>query len=94
MGVGIRLFPVTHVAFLGIALFVVLLCPVGCEPLGFGFIFCSVLVWFVCIWMCTTVRRWVLVGHDARGWEGHVDARWRLRTRAVFNGGLGLCGCF
>ncbi len=32
--------------------------------------------------------------HDARGWEGHVDARWRLRHRAVFNGGLGLCDCF
>jgi hypothetical protein len=34
------------------------------------------------------------VGHDARGWEGYVDARWRLRHRAVFNGGLGLCDCF
>jgi len=34
------------------------------------------------------------VGHDARGWEGHVDARWRLRHRAVFIGGLGLCDCF
>jgi len=27
------------------------------------------------------------VGHDARGrWEFHIDARWRLRHRAVFNG--------
>ena len=34
------------------------------------------------------------MGHGARGWEGHVDARWRLRHRAVFNGGLGLCDCF
>jgi len=34
------------------------------------------------------------VGHDAGGWEGHVDARWRLRHRAVFNGGLGLCDSF
>ena len=31
------------------------------------------------------------MGHDARGWEGHVNARWRLRHRAVFYGGLGLC---
>jgi len=31
------------------------------------------------------------VGHDAGGREGHVDARWRLCHRAVFNGGLGLC---
>jgi len=34
------------------------------------------------------------VGHDARGWVGHVDARWRLRNRDVFNGELGLCDCF
>ena len=34
------------------------------------------------------------MGHDARGWEGHVDARWRLRRIDVFNGGLGLCDCF
>ncbi len=34
------------------------------------------------------------MGHDARGWEGNVDARWRLRRRAVFNGGLGMCDCF
>ena len=33
------------------------------------------------------------MGHDAWGQEGHVDARWRLRHRAVFNGGLGLCVC-
>ena len=31
--------------------------------------------------------------HGAWGWEGHVDARWRLRHRAVLNGGLGLCVC-
>jgi hypothetical protein len=36
----------------------------------------------------------VSVGHDARGWEGHGDARCRLRHRAVFNGGLGLCDWF
>ena len=34
------------------------------------------------------------MGHDARSWEGHVDARWRLRHGVVFNGGLGLRGCF
>ena len=34
------------------------------------------------------------MGHDATGWEGHVDARWRLRHRAVFNGRLGLCDRF
>ena len=34
------------------------------------------------------------MGHDARDWEGHVDARRRLRHRVVFNGGLGLCDCF
>ena len=34
------------------------------------------------------------MGHDARDWVGHVDARWRLRHRAVFNGGLGMCDCF
>jgi hypothetical protein len=33
------------------------------------------------------------VGHDAGGREGHVDARWRLRHRVVFNGGLGLRVC-
>ena len=26
------------------------------------------------------------MGHYARGREGHIDARWRLRHRAVFNG--------
>ena len=33
------------------------------------------------------------MGHDDGDREGHVDARWRLRHRAVFNGGLGLCVC-
>ncbi len=33
------------------------------------------------------------MGHDAGGWEGHVDARRRLRHRAAFNGGMGLCVC-
>ncbi len=33
------------------------------------------------------------MGHDVGCREGHVDARWRLRHRAVFNGGLGLCVC-
>ena len=33
---------------------------------------------------------WVPVGHNARCREGHVDARWRLRHRAVFNGWLWL----
>ena len=26
--------------------------------------------------------------HRARGWEGHVDARRRLRRRAAFKGGM------
>ena len=30
------------------------------------------------------------MGHCARCWEGHVDARWRLRRRATFDGGLWL----
>ena len=29
--------------------------------------------------------------HDTRGWEGHVDARWCLRHRAVFNVGMSQC---
>ena len=33
------------------------------------------------------------MGHDAGDREGHVDARWRLRHRAMFNGGLGMCLC-
>ena len=32
----------------------------------------------------------VSVGHYVRCWECHADARWRLRHRALFNGGLGL----
>ena len=53
VGVGIRLFPMSHVVFLGIVLFVVLLWPVGCEPPGFGSSFFSVLMCFVCICMCS-----------------------------------------
>ena len=60
--------------------------PLGSVPVFVVFL-CSLLV-FGC------VHRWVSVGHDARGWEGHVDARWRLRHRAVFIVGLGLCDCF
>ena len=26
--------------------------------------------------------------HRAWGWEGHVDARWRLRRRSAFNGSM------
>ena len=33
------------------------------------------------------------MGHDARGWECYVDARWRLPHRAVLNDGLGMCAC-
>jgi len=28
------------------------------------------------------------VRHEAWGWEGHVDARWRLCRRAAFNGSV------
>jgi len=55
VGVGIRLLPMTHAAFWGIVLFVVLLWHVGCEPRGFGSSFCSVLMWFDYIWVCTQV---------------------------------------
>ncbi len=34
------------------------------------------------------------MGHDARGWEGHMNARRCLRHRAMLNGGLGLCDYF
>ena len=60
--------------------------PLGSVP-DFVVFWCGLFV-FGCF------HRWVSVGHDARGWEGHVDARWRLRHRAAFNGGLGLCDCF
>ncbi len=53
MGVGIRLFPMSHVAFLGIVMCVVPLWPVGCEYVGLGSSFCIVLVCFVCIWICS-----------------------------------------
>jgi hypothetical protein len=51
--VGTNLFPMSHVAFWSIVLFVVLLWPDGCEPLGFGSSVYSVLMWFVCICMCS-----------------------------------------
>ena len=67
-----------------------------CSLLG-GSSLGSVLV-FVVFWchliVFRCVHRWVSVGHDARGWEGHVDARWRLRQRAVFNGGMSMCDFF
>jgi hypothetical protein len=44
-----------RVAFLGIVIFVVRLWLVGCGSSGFGSSFCNVLVWFVCIWMCSQV---------------------------------------
>jgi len=53
-----------------------------------------VFVVFQCgLFVFRRVHSWVAVGHDAGGREGHLDARWRLRHRAVFNGGLGLCVC-
>ena len=55
MGVGIRLFTMDHVEFLGIVSFVVLLLHVGCESLGFDSSVFIVLVWFGFIWMCSYV---------------------------------------
>ena len=49
---------------------------------------------FQCVlFVLRRVHRWVAVEHDAGCREGHVDARRRLRHRALFNGGLGLCVC-
>ncbi len=46
---------------------------------------------FLCgLFIVGRVRGWVPMGHYARSREGHVDARWRLRHRAVFNGWLWL----
>ena len=47
--------PLLSVAFLGIVLFVVLLWHVGCESPGFDSSFNIVLVWFVCIWLCSVM---------------------------------------
>ncbi len=60
------------------------------SPLNFVTVF---VVFYCGLFVFGCVHRWVAVGHDAGGREGRVDARWRLRHRAVFNGGLGPCVC-
>ena len=47
--------PVLRVALSGVVLFLVLLWPVGCASLGFVSNFFIILMWFVCIWMCSWV---------------------------------------
>ena len=49
VGVGIRVCPMAHGAFLDIVLFEVLWWYVGCESPGFGSSFFIALVWFVSI---------------------------------------------
>ena len=88
LGVGIRLCLFAHGAFSDVMLFEVLRLYVGCEPLGLVPVF-VVLECGLFVFRC--VHRWVAVGHDAGGREGHVDARWRLRHRALSNGCMGLC---
>ena len=60
----------------------VLLFVVSVDSIPFFFLFG--------LFVCGCVCWWVAMGHDARGWECHIDARLRLRHRAVFNVSRGL----
>ncbi len=60
MGIGIRLFPMSLVASLGIVLCVVLLWPDGCESAWLGSRFCSVLVCFLYLDVLVGGFRWGL----------------------------------
>jgi len=53
VGVGIRGCAIAHGAFFDTLLFELFKWYVGCEPPGLGSSFCSVLVWFDRIWMCS-----------------------------------------